>query len=70
MNVSHLRRMLSHGKSGTFRPLKVGEEIEPADVAVYDSWVESPSETSVGQKCNEKDRIVRFEFDEKGPRHQ
>ncbi len=69
MNVSHLRRMLRSGKTGAFRPLKPGEEIEPSDICIYDSWVESPSETSIGQKCNEKECILRLEFTEKGPRH-
>ena len=69
MRVSHLRRMLKSDKSGTFRPLKVGEDLEPADVVVYDSWLEQPSDTSVGQKCKEGETILRFEFQGKGPRH-
>lgn len=69
MNVSSIRKMLRLGRAGTFRPLKPGEEICPGDVCVEDSWVESPSETSIGQLCNEKDRIIRLQFNEKGPRH-
>jgi len=65
MNITHLRRMLRAGKTGTFRPLKVGERIEPADICIYDSWVESPSETSIGDICIEKDCILRAEFSEK-----
>jgi len=65
MNVSHLKRHLSKFHSGTFRRLRPFEIIEPSDVCVYDTWVESPSETSIGQPCNDKDRIIRLEFNEK-----
>lgn len=62
--------MIRKGIGGTFRPLKPGELIEPADVAFADTFVEGVSETSVGQPCGEKDRIIRLVFQEKGPRHQ
>ena len=61
-SVSFIHRQLRKGKGGTFRPLKVGEEILGSDIAVSDSFVESPSETSIGQPATEKDRIIRLEF--------
>ena len=70
MRVSHLRRMLKAGKTGTFRPLKPGEEIEHADIAVADCYVEGVSDTSIGQQCKEGETILRLEFQEKGPRHE
>ena len=69
MNTSHLRRLLKAGKTGTFRPLRPGELIEPSDVAVADTYVEGVSQTSVGQACGPKETIVRFEFSE-GLGHQ
>lgn len=66
MNCSHARRMLGKGIGGQFRPLKPGEIIEPADVVFHDTWLEGPSETSIGQPATERDRIARLEFTEKG----
>lgn len=66
MNVSGLRRMLKRGNAGRFRPLKEGEPIEASDICVYDCFVESPSETSIGKRCEPRETIIRFEFDEAG----
>lgn len=64
MNVSHLSRLLRQHKSGTFRPLRPGESIEAADIAVYDTWLEGIGESNIGQPCGPKERIVRLEFGE------
>lgn len=69
MNTTHLRRLMKAGKTGTCRPLRPGELIEPADVAVADTYIEGVSQTSVGQPCKEKETILRFEFGE-GLGHQ
>lgn len=61
-SVSYLQRQLRAGKSGTFRPLQPGEEIRGNDIVVNDTWVESPSESVIGQSVSEKDRIMRLEF--------
>jgi hypothetical protein len=65
MNTSTLRRMLGKGHGGTFRPLKAGELIQAADVIIHDSWLEGPSDTSIGEPCKQGERIVRLEFQEK-----
>lgn len=69
MNISHVKRMLRKNHTGTFRPLKPGEEIQAADVLVSDTYYDFPSESNIGRKCDEKDCILRLEFTEKGPRH-
>jgi len=65
MNCSSLKRMIARGHSGTFRPLKPGEPIEAADIILHDTWLEGPSDTTIGQPCRDKERIVRLEFQEK-----
>jgi len=69
MNTSSIKKMLRKGFGGTFRPLKPREIIDAGDIVVNDTWIESPSETSIGQPCNEKDRIIRLAFYEKGTGH-
>jgi len=69
MNISYISRRIRKGHCGTFRPLKPGELIEAADVIVADTFYDFPAEQHIGQPATEKDRIIRFEFTEKGSRH-
>ncbi len=69
MKISHVNRMIRKGVGGTFRALKPGEPIEDSDIIVADTYYDYPSEQNVGQPCEAKDRIIRLEFTEKGPRH-
>jgi len=62
MNISGVRRQLKKGHTGTFRSLRVGEEIEAADICFCDTFFEMPSETSIGKKCEAGETIVRLEF--------
>jgi len=62
--------MIRKGIGGTFRSLKPGERIEPADIIVGDTYYDWVSENNVGMLADAKDHIIRLEFSEKGPRHQ
>jgi len=64
MKISHVQRMLRKGKGGNFRPLKTGEIIEDADIICADTYYDYPT-SAIGQPCNDKDRIIRLEFNEK-----
>ncbi len=62
MNVSRVRVLLKEGKSGKFRRLKVGENVEPGDVMVFDTFYDTVIDQVIGKPCNDRDVIIRLEF--------
>ncbi len=62
MNVSRLRTLIKEGKSGKFRRLKCGETVEPADILICDTYIDTVVDKEIGKPCNDRDVIVRLEF--------
>lgn len=71
MTISRFRILLKKGYTGTFRMLKPGEAVEPADLIVEDCFYDFPAERSIGALVEKKDCILRFEVeDAPKPRRQ
>ncbi len=62
--ISRVRFNLKKGKTGTFRMLKVGEEILASDVVITDTCYDFVSENNVGGKVEPLDTLIRLEFNE------
>jgi len=62
MNTSRIRLRLKKRNVPTVQILKPGDAIEAGDIVVNDCFVESPSESTVGNPADERDVIVRLVF--------
>ncbi len=62
--ISRTRLALKAGKTGTFRLLKAGEEISGSDILISDCNYDFIADSSIGEKLENRETIIRLEFNE------
>lgn len=63
MNIATVATKLRKGRTGRFRRVNTGEPIEEHDIIVGPVWYSEVAESHWGRHAEDKDTILRLEFD-------